>query len=73
MKKTKRILAIIAIIILVGMYLATLVFAILDPSEGMWMFKASIGCTIILPVLIYAYTLVYKVTRPDPKDEDEEK
>lgn len=72
MKKTRRILAIIAIVVLLGMYLATFLFAFLDNSADMWMFKASIACTIIFPVLLYAYTLVYKVTRPDEMDDNDE-
>lgn len=69
MKKTKRILAWIGIILLVGMYIATLILAILDNSATMSMFKAATGCTILVPVLIYAYTLVYRILKPDNKEE----
>lgn len=69
MKKTKRILAWIGIILLVGMYIATLILAILDNSATMSMFKAAAGCTILVPVLIYAYTLIYRILKPDNKEE----
>ena len=69
MKKTKRILAIIGIILLIGMYASTLIFALTDHSQTMGLLKASIACTIILPVLLYAYTLVYKNTRKNHSDD----
>lgn len=69
MKKTKRILAWIGIILLVGMYIATLILAILDNSATMSMFKAAASCTILVPVLIYAYTLIYRILKPDNKEE----
>ena len=46
MKKTKRILAIIGIIILAGMYLSTLVFALMKHENASDMLMASIACTI---------------------------
>lgn len=65
MKKTKRILALTCAILLIILYGSTLFFALTDHSETMRLFKASIVCTIVLPVLIYAYTLVYRITRKD--------
>lgn len=56
----KRILAFAGVLLLVLMYGATMFFAVSDsPSSAVW-FKASIACTIIVPVLLYAYALVYK-------------
>ena len=52
--KCKRILALIGVVLLVGMYLLTLVFAFIDPTEGKNWLKASIVCTIFIPVFIYA-------------------
>ena len=68
MKKAKRILAWIGILLLVGMYLSTFLLTIFDKSASMGMFKASVACTILVPVMLYAYTLVYKWTKG--KDED---
>jgi len=67
--KIKRILALIGAILLFSMYASTLVFAFLDQSAAKGLLKASIACTIIIPVLLYAYTLVYRISRPSP-DED---
>ena len=61
MKKTKRILAIIGVVLLVALYGSTLVFAIFDRTKSLGFLKASIACTILLPVLLYAYTLIYKL------------
>lgn len=63
MKKIKRIIALAGAVLLAGMYISTLVFALLDRSETMGLLKASIVCTVVLPVLLYAYTLVYKITK----------
>ncbi len=65
MKKIKRIIALSGAVLLAGMYISTFVFALLDRSETMGLLKASIVCTVILPVLLYAYTLVYKITKGD--------
>lgn len=59
--RVKRIFALILAVLLVCMYAATLVFAITDNVKTMSFFKASVALTIIVPVLIYAYQLVYRV------------
>jgi len=69
MKKGKRIIAVIGIILLVGMYASTLIFALIDRSASMSLFKASVACTILVPVLIYAYTLVFKLLKDKNKDD----
>lgn len=72
MKKTKRILALIGVILLVGMYLSTLVFALMKHENASNMLMASIICTVIIPVLLYAYTLMYRVLdrRNDKTEKD---
>lgn len=57
--KTKRIAAIILIIVLVGMYLATLLLAIFDPTSTRRMFQASLFVTIALPILLWLYIFCY--------------
>lgn len=52
--KLKRILALFAVILLAGMYLLTLLFAFIDPTQGKNWLKASIVCTIFIPVFLYA-------------------
>ena len=61
--KLKRILAIIAVVILVLMYVVTLVFAITDNAATMSMFKASLAITMIVPIFIYANQLIYRLLK----------
>lgn len=65
MKKIKRILALSGAVLLFALYASTLIFAFIDSTVSLTFLRASIACTIILPVLIYAYVLVYRVTRKD--------
>ena len=65
MKKIKRILALAGAVLLFALYASTLVFAFIDTSVSQTFLRAAIACAIILPVLIYAYALVYRVTRRD--------
>ena len=56
----KRIFALIGVVLLVAMYLATFIFAMMDsPASDTW-FKASIFATLIIPILLYGYQLMYK-------------
>ena len=63
MKKLQRVLAIAGVVLLVGLYAATLFFALSGSPESDGWFKASIACTIIVPVFLYANMLVYKVLK----------
>lgn len=56
----KRILAILGIVLLLGLYAATFVFALMKSPASTGMFKAAVYCTITVPVLLYGYSLVYK-------------
>ncbi|RHV37579.1 hypothetical protein DXB59_05310 [Ruminococcus sp. OM05-10BH] len=68
MKKTKRILAVLGIIFLITMYASTLIFALIDHSASLGLLKASIACTIFVPVLLYAYTLFYRLLHRNDED-----
>lgn len=63
MKKVKQILAIIGVILLVGLYLSTFILAIFGDSNTMNLFKASIVATVIIPVLIWAYSMIYRLLK----------
>lgn len=71
MKKTKRILAGLGAVLLFAMYGATLVFALIDHPASADLLMASIACTILFPVLLYAYILVYRLLK-SPKDDNED-
>ena len=59
--KIKRIFAITAVILLVALYGSTVVFALSDSPNAIYLFKASIFCTVIIPVILYSYVLVYRI------------
>jgi len=61
--KVKRLVALTGAIILALMYILTLVFAITDNPETMSMFKAALILTVIVPIFLYAYQLVYRVVK----------
>ncbi len=63
MKKVKQILAIIGIILLVLLYLSTFICALTDSSETMRMFFGSLVATVIIPVLLWAYSFIYKLIK----------
>ena len=63
MKKVKQILAIIGIVLLVSLYVITLVLALTDDPNTMTVFRASLYCTFLSPVLIWAYTFIYKLLK----------
>lgn len=65
MKNAKRILALACAVLLFGMYLSTLIFALIGSPHSIDLLWASVACTIILPVLLYGYMLVFKLTRHD--------
>ena len=63
--KLKRILAIVGIVILAGMYLLSLVFAIIDHPLKSSLMSASLYCTVVIPVLLYVFLFVTRLVRKD--------
>ena len=63
MKKIKRLMAIAGILLLAALYVITLVLALTDDPNTMNAFRASIYCTVLIPVLIWAYTFIYKLLK----------
>lgn len=64
MKNLKRILAVIGIILLAGMYVITLILALTDNSHAGNVLMASLFSTVVIPVLLYAFLLVYRWSHP---------
>ena len=71
MKKIKQIAAIIMCVILVGMYVASFIAAVFAKPQAHGLFMGSVGLTIMLPLLLYAYTIIYRVLHPDTSVDDE--
>ena len=60
MKRIKQTAAIFGVILLVGLYLATLVFALIDHPKPLELLKISIGFTILIPVLLWICLAMYR-------------
>lgn len=63
MHKLTRVFALIGAILLAGLYICTLVFAMIDSAYTSDLLKAAIASTIILPILLYAYILIYRLAK----------
>ena len=53
MKKSKQILAITGIVLLVLLYLSALVFALIDSPMAATMLKVSFSMTLVIPIVLY--------------------
>ncbi len=68
--KMKRILAVAGIVILAGIYLAALLFAVIDHPLKSSLLSAALYGTVIIPVFIYVFLFVARLLG---KDKDTEK
>ncbi|MBR5967076.1 MAG: hypothetical protein IK001_00625 [Lachnospiraceae bacterium] len=71
-KKVRRIAAITAIVLLVGMYIVAIVASLGKSENAQAIFKLALYCTFVVPVIIYLLQLVYKLANRD-KDNKEDK
>ncbi len=62
MKRLQQILAVLGIVLLVGLYLTTLVLAILG-KDFFPMFMAALFASMALPILLWIYSFVYKLLK----------
>lgn len=70
MKKVQQIIAILGVILLVGLYLTTLVLAILG-KEFFTMFMSSLLASIALPVFLWLYGFLYKWLKRTAKEKQD--
>ena len=69
MKKLKQITALIGVIVLVALYVSTLVIALKGGENAMRLLSAAIYATVVLPVLLWAYSFIYKLIKQHASDE----
>lgn len=69
----KRIAALAGALLLVGLYLSTLVFALMGSPNSKNLLMASIFCTIAIPVFIYAWQLACRMMKRKNEPQSEEK
>lgn len=76
-KKIIRVFALIGAILLAGMYLVVLYLGLTASPNTQNVLMAAIGCTIVIPVLLYAMMLIARVLdnrqNPDENPENKEK
>ena len=66
----KQIAAIVCIVLLVGMYVATLIVALLDfPGAGR-LFQACLVATIGLPILLWIYIWLYQQVKKRKEEQE---
>lgn len=63
MKNKKRILALIGVILLVSLYLVAFISSFFVSEISTSIFKASLVCTILVPLVLYSYMMVCRVFR----------
>lgn len=63
MEKLKRILALGGVVVLVGLYLLTFISSFIVTEYQASLFQASIYATIIIPIFLYGYMLIYRVLK----------
>lgn len=68
MNNIKRFLALAGAVLLVLMYASTLITALIDSPAADRLFLASVAATILIPVLLYAYILIYRILKKDNDD-----
>ena len=69
--KLKRILAVLGVGILAGMYLLCLIFALIDHPLQSSLLLASLYATIVIPVLLYVFLFVTRLLGERRKKKDE--
>ena len=74
-KKIVRVFALIGAILLAGMYLVVLYLGLTANPNTQNVLMAAIGCTIVIPVLLYAMMLIARVldNRQNPDEQSETK
>lgn len=68
MDKLKRILALAGVVILVMCYVMSFVTGIMATEDSHNWFVASIGATILIPTVLYGYSVIVKITNRNDQE-----
>ena len=63
MKKLQQIAALTGVVLLAGMYVLAFIFSLSHSPKAEEMLLAALYCTVVVPVFLYAFLLVYRLTR----------
>ena len=69
--KLRRILAATGIFLLLGLYVTTLICAIIQTPFAHRLFQASLYGTFVIPVILYAFMIAIKISGKDKKDKND--
>ena len=69
--KAKQILAILAIVLLLGLYAASLIFALIGSEWTQPFLLASVYLTILVPIVLYGFLLALKKRDERRKQEED--
>lgn len=61
--KYKRQLALTAVVLILLLYASTIVFALMDSPLAQSFLMASLFCTIVVPAVLYGYSVIIKYTK----------
>ena len=67
-QKTKRILALLAVILILLLYLTTLVLSFFRSERAGELLMISLVATVVIPVLLYLYLWLYRTFRKKKQD-----
>lgn len=71
MKKFKRIVCLFGAVLLAGIYVCTLIFAITDRTQAKSWVSASLYATFAVPIFLYVVLLVTRLLDRRNREEDE--
>lgn len=71
-KKGKRILAIILVTFLLGLYVTTIITAFFVTPQAVQMFQISILATIMIPMMMYVLQFLYRLIWKEDSEESPE-
>ena len=63
----KRIFSLLTAAVLIGFYVLTLIFALMQKPETTTLLMASVAATILVPITIYAYQRIYNLINKNEK------
>ncbi|MCD8096730.1 MAG: hypothetical protein LUE31_01565 [Lachnospiraceae bacterium] len=72
-RKIKRIMAIIALIVIGLLYLCTFILAFIQGERAKDLLMLSLVATVVIPVLMYIYLWLFRLFRGDNSDDDSDK
>ena len=64
----KRIFSLTISVLLIGMYVLTLIFGLMQDPRTTNLLMASVAATILVPITLYVYQRLYKLVRGEDSD-----